>query len=242
MNTTLASGARRIRRIVQQTDTAAGRAFDSFILLLIVLSIVSLSVETLPDWPPGARRVFNVSEIVITVLFTIEYGLRIATAPKRIEYIFSFYGIVDLIAVLPLYLALGFDLRSARAVRLFRVFRILKITRYNGAMLRFGEALVLAKEEIVIFILITLIFIYFASIGIYYFEHEAQPDQFRSVLSSLWWAVATLTTVGYGDVYPVTVGGKVFTFVILMCGLGIVAMPSALIAAAMLKIRRDEDG
>ena len=98
-----------------------------------------------------------------------------------------------------------------------------------------------AKEEVMIFFLATLILLYFSAVGIYYFEHEAQPDHFQSIFHSLWWAVATLTTVGYGDVYPVTAGGKLFTFLILMCGLGIVAVPAGLVAAALSKVRDEEE-
>ena len=108
-------------------------------------------------------------------------------------------------------------------------------------MERFKKALSYAKEEVVIFLIATVIILYLAAVGMYYFEHDAQPEAFQSIFDSLWWAVATLTTVGYGDVYPVTVGGKIFTFLILMCGLGVVAVPAGLIAAALSKVRRDED-
>ena len=106
---------------------------------------------------------------------------------------------------------------------------------------RFGKAIGLAKEEIVLFLAVPVILLYLSAVGIYHFEHEAQPEAFPSIVHSLWWATATLTTVGYGDVYPVTAGGKVFTFVILMCGLGIVAVPAGLVAAALSKVRHDED-
>ena len=117
---------------------------------------------------------------------------------------------------------------------------MLKLTRYSQAMERFAKAISYAREEIIIFFVATIIILYLASVGIYYFEHDAQPEAFRSIFDSMWWAVATLTTVGYGDVYPVTVGGKIFTFVILMCGLGVVAVPAGLISAALSKVRRDE--
>jgi voltage-gated potassium channel len=108
-------------------------------------------------------------------------------------------------------------------------------------MARFGRALSLAKEEAIVLSVATSVLLYLSAMGIYFFEHEAQPENFRSLFDSLWWAIATLTTVGYGDVYPITVGGRLFTFVVLMCGLGIVAMPAGLVAAALLRIRHDED-
>ena len=230
-----------IRQVVNESDRFSGRAFDFVVLFLIVFSIITLTIDTLPDLPPFVSDFLDISEIVITVLFTIEYLVRIAAAPKKIGYILSFYGIVDLIAILPFYIALGVDLRAVRAFRLFRIIRILKLTRYGRAMERFAKALSYAKEEVVIFFIATIIILYLASVGMYYFEHDAQPDAFRSIFDSLWWAVATLTTVGYGDIYPVTVGGKIFTFVILMCGLGVVAVPAGLISAALSKVRRDED-
>ena len=175
-------------------------------------------------------------------LFTLEYCLRVATAPRKLNYIFSFYGIIDLLAIVPFYLSLGaVDAQTLRIVRLFRIIRILKLTRHSQAMNRFQKAITLAKEEIVLFSVATAILLYLAAFGIYHFEHATQPEAFPSVLHSLWWATATLTTVGYGDIYPVTAGGRLFTFVVLMCGLGIVAVPAGLVAAALSKIRQNED-
>ena len=227
---------------MQRSDTSAGRAFDWAVLGLIVLSIVILSVDTLPGLSPSARRSLHVSETIITILFTVEYILRVATAPKKLGYILSFYGIVDLLAILPFYLtAAGVDLYKLRIVRMFRVLRVLKLLRYNEALKRFGKALTLAKEEIAVYSLATGMMLYLAAAGIYYFEHEAQPEVFGSIVHCLWWAVVTLTTVGYGDVYPVTAGGKAFTFLVLMCGLGIVAVPAGLVSAALSQVRRDEE-
>ena len=230
-----------IRGIVQESDTKAGRAFDSVILVLIISSIITVTFETLPDLSPAAKRAFYIFETVTVVLFTIEYVLRIATAPKVRGYIFSFHGIIDLVAILPFYLSLGFDLRAARALRLFRIFRILKIARYNRAMSRFGKAISEAKEEVMIFFFATLILLYLSAVGIYYFEHEAQPKIFSSIIHSLWWVLVTLTTVGYGDVVPLTLGGKLFTFVILICGLGVVAIPAGIVASALSKVVKNEE-
>ena len=150
-----------------------GARFDLFILFLIVVSVITFSVETLPGLSPVTKKVLEVSEVVITLLFTIEYMLRIVTSSKKVRYIFSFYGIIDLIAVLPFYLALGLDFRSMRIFRLFRIFRILKIAQYNQAMARLGKAFMYAKYEILIFLGATLMLLYFAAVGIYYFEHVA---------------------------------------------------------------------
>ena len=235
-----------IRDIVQKSDTAAGRAFDLFVLLLIVFSIITLSVETLPDLPPTLAYWLYVSEVVVTFLFTLEYILRVFTIARKRDYIFSFYGMIDLVAILPFYLSLvmglfGIDLRFLRVLRLLRIFRIFKLVRYNDAFARLCKAVIDAKEEFLVFLLLLMLLIFLSSAGIYYFEHQAQPEKFSSIPHSLWWSLITLTTVGYGDVYPVTLGGKLFTFVILICGLGIVAVPAGIVAAALSKVTRQEE-
>ena len=231
----------RLFKTNQRRDTLIRQALEIGVLTLIVYSLVTLPVETLPDLPRPVAQYLKVSEIVVTLLFTLEYLLRIVNSRQRLKYVFSFYGIVDLIAILPFYLALGIDLRGFRAFRLFRIFRLLKLKRYSKAIDRFATALSIAWEEIVIFLFATATILYLSAVGIYYFEHTAQPSEFKSVLHCLWWSVATLTTVGYGDGYPITVGGKIFTFVILMMGLGIVAIPAGLIASALAEARKVEE-
>ena len=133
--------------------------------------------------------------------------------------------------------AFGLDLRFIRVIRLLRLFRAFKIVRYSKALQLYARAFKLAKEELVLFFLVALMLIYFAAAGIHLFEYQEQPEEFSSVFHSLWWAVVTLTTVGYGDIYPVTLGGRIFTFFLLLIGLGTIAVPSGIIASALGKAR-----
>lgn len=174
------------------------------------------------------------------MIFTCEYIIRVVVADRPLRFVFSFFGIVDLLAILPFYLSLGIDLRSIRSVRLLRLFRILKMARYNAAIHRFQTALKIAREELVLFSCVAVLVLYLSAVGIYFFENEAQPEAFASVPHSLWWALASLTTVGYGDIYRITLGGRLFTFVVLVVGLGVVAIPPGLIASALTKAREIE--
>ncbi|KIX12402.1 ion transporter [Dethiosulfatarculus sandiegensis] len=213
---------------------------EYFIQALIVTNLLVVGVETIPDLPRTLVWIFNVFEICSVIIFTVEYLVRILGGRPRLSYAWSFMGVVDLLAIIPFYLSLGLDLRSFRAFRLLRLVRLLKLARYSRAMRRYHRAFMIAKEEIILFGITALIVLYLAAVGIYFFEHEAQPKVFSSVFHSLWWAVATLTTVGYGDVYPVTIGGKIFTFLVLSVGLGIVAVPTGLLASALASAREIE--
>ena len=215
--------------------------WEFFIQFLILTSLVAFALETIPVLPEWARSCFRTLEITTIAVFTVEYLLRLLLSRPRAGYAFSFLGVVDLIAIIPFYLSLGVDLRTLRAIRMIRLFRLLKLARYSRAMKRLRNAFLIAKEELVLFGAAALIVLYLASVGIYYCEREAQPEAFASVFHALWWAVVTLTTVGYGDVFPVTLGGKIFTFLVLVIGLGIVAVPTGLFASALSRAREMEE-
>ncbi len=214
--------------------------FEWLISGLIIYSVICFSIETLPDLSPETIRFLHYSEIATVAIFTVEYFYRIYVAPNRIKFIFSFYGLIDLIAILPFYLTFAVDLQSMRFIRLLRLISILKLSIYNKAVNRFNKALYLVKEELIIFTLASMIVFYLAAVGIYHFEHDAQPDKFRSIFDCVWWAVITLTTVGYGDIYPITIGGRLFTFLILILGLGLVAVPAGLVASSFSVVRHQE--
>lgn len=224
-----------IKSIVEINDNKASKYFSLCIQCLILISVIAFSIETIPNLENQTKSILRIIEVSCVIIFTLEYLLRIYVADNKLRFIFSFFGIIDMLAILPFYLAFGLDLRFLRSLRFLRLFRVFKLVRYNKAINHFTKAIRAAKEEILIFLIVTLLLIYFAAIGIYYFEKEAQPEHFSSVFDSLWWAIITLTTVGYGDVYPITIGGRVFTFFVLMVGLGIVAIPTGIISSALSK-------
>ena len=229
-----------IRTVLEDTDRPSGKVFAFTIQFLIIVSLVTFSIDTLPNLEQRTKDILRLAEVITVGVFTAEYLLRIAVSKAPMKYVLSFYGLVDLAAILPFYVAAGLDLRSVRVLRLPRLVRILKLLKYNRAIKRFHRALIIAREELILFGFVAIILLYLSAVGIYYFERAAQPEEFSSVLHSLWWAVTTLTTVGYGDMYPVTAGGKLFTFIVLMIGLGIVAIPTGLFASALTKVRDEE--
>ncbi|MGR7812901.1 ion transporter [Lacinutrix undariae] len=231
----------KIRSIIEDNTSQKGKIFDYFIQILIFLSLIAFTIETLPNNSENTINTLNLFELICVIIFSAEYILRIGVSKHPLKYIFSFYGIIDFLAIFPFYLKGAYDLRALRVFRIFRIFRALKLIRYNKALNRFHIAAKIAKEEIILFLIITSIFIFLASAGIYFFENEAQPQVFTSVIHSGWWAIVTLTTVGYGDVYPITTGGKIFTFFTLLIGVGIVTIPAGLIASALSKARDIEE-
>ena len=180
----------KITQIVCRYNTEPLRqVLSHFVLFLIIVSIITLSIETLPNLSSTTKKKLDILEVAITIFFTIEYVVRIVFSQRRSKYIFSFFGILDLVAILPFYLSLGIDLRAVRAFRLFRIFRILKLAKYDVAMARLGKAFSYMKKEISIFLFTTFILLYLSAALVYFFEHPAQPEKFQSIFHSLWWAV-----------------------------------------------------
>lgn len=230
----------KLREIIENTETKQGRIFDWIVQILIILSIIAFSFETLPNISEQMRNLLLTAEYLFIGAFTIEYLLRIYVAKRSWKYITSFYGIIDFLAVIPFYLGLPIDLRSLRVLRVMRIFRTLKIIRYNKALRRFLHVIQIIKEELVIFLVVIAILFYISATGIYFFEHSVQPEFFGSIFDSLWWAIVTLTTVGLGDVYPVTLGGKIFTFFMLVLSLAVISIPAGLIASSFSEVRKNE--
>ena len=214
--------------------------FEKVTPYLIIISLIGFSVDTLPNLSPELRSILEIEEIIIVTIFSVEYILRLIVSKPRSRYVFSFFGLIDLVAIIPFYLTVGIDLRAVRVFRFLGLFRALKLAKYSQAIIRCRAALRIVKEELILFSALSALLIFFSAVGIYYFENAAQPEVYSSVFQSLWWAVATLTTVGYGDIYPITVGGKIFTFFVLMIGLGVVAVPTGMLASALSQVRNQE--
>lgn len=214
--------------------------WELFFQAVILLSLLDFALGTLPNLSDSQRFIIDSFEVFSIAVFSIEYLIRATFSRPRRRYIFGFFGVVDLIAILPFFVGISLDLRSLRALRLLRLFRVLKLVRYSSAMKRIHRAFLISREELILFAMTAAILLYLAGVGIYFFEHKEQPEVFASAFDGLWWATATLTTVGYGDVYPVTGGGRFFTFLVLSIGLGIVAVPSGIVASALAQAREEE--
>lgn len=223
--------------------TRADKAVNSFIVGLILLNTIAAILETVDSIYTRYQPVFHTIEFVSVIIFSAEYVLRVwccTIHPQyrhplkgRIQYIFSVGAIIDMLAILPFYLPLfgGNDLRFIRSLRLLRFFRFLKLGRYLNASKVIGNVFKEKKEELVLSFVITVFLIVMASCLMYYAEHDAQPEKFSSIPETMWWSVATLTTVGYGDEYPITALGKFLTACISILGIGMFALPAGILAS-----------
>ncbi len=245
----------RIFRIIEKGENGhrLNKYFDYFILALIVLSVFSIILESISDFNLQYGIYLKWFNTVAVIIFSIEYILRIYVSDiiypsssrikSALKFIFSTYGIIDLLAVIPFYLPMfiKIDLRFLRILRLTRFLRILKINRYSNSLKLIGDVIKEKKPELVITGFLTFLILIIASFLMYYVEGEKQPDKFPDILSAIWWAVATLTTVGYGDVYPVTGLGKLISGIIAILGIGIVALPTGLISSGFMdKIQKQK--
>lgn len=190
---------------------------------------------------------FRIFEIFSIIIFTLEYLGRLYTANlngrPRSKFVFSFYGMVDLLAILPFFLPfiVKLDLRVLRILRLFRIIRIFKLGRFNNSFKTIKEVLQATKNELLMTVFIAFILLLISSTLMYYVESDVQPEKFKSIPHAFWWAIATLTTVGYGDVYPITGVGKLISSVIAIIGIGFVALPTGILSSAyMEKIKKKE--
>ena len=227
--------------------------FDGTIIALIVINVLLVVLDTF-NIPSPYDTISGVIETVSVIIFTVEYLARVWVADlrfpgmtpfrARLKYIFSFMALVDLIAILPFYVPfiIPVDLRVLRALRLVRLFRLFKVGRYTTAFTTIADVFKRKAHQLISSLLVVGLLMVIASILMYNVEHDAQPGVFDNALSGLWWAIATLTTVGYGDIYPVTVAGKILSAIIALLGIGLVAVPTGIISAGFMEaVEKPED-
>lgn len=224
-------------KIIFGTDTRAGKNFDVFLLWLILLSVLTVMLESIPELGQEFPFTFKVIEYTVTVLFTMEYLLRIFVSPRPIKYIFSIWGVIDLMAILPTYLSFLITgthyLVVVRILRLLRVFRILKLVRFNSESRVLIEALKASSYKISIFLL-TVVAIT-TLMGTIMYVIEGGEKGFTSIPQSIYWAIVTITTVGYGDMVPHTVVGKILSSFAMILGYAIIAVPTGIVTIELSK-------
>lgn len=224
-------------------DQTIDRVVAVFLMLLILVNTVAVVLETVDDLNTRFGSIFRAIEVVSIAIFTIEYFLRLWVAPLdaryaqpfwgRVRYAFSAMAIIDLLAILPAFLPLifGVDLRIIRFLRIFRLFRLFKLSRYVQSLNSLDDVIRSKKEELIVTIVMIAMLLLFSSSLMYVVETEAQPDKFPDIPSAMWWGVATLTTVGYGDVFPITPLGKLLGGFIAFLGIGMFALPTGILAS-----------
>ena len=223
----------KLHEIIYEADTPSGKLFDIILLLAIMASVLLVMLESISTINDKYQDIFNLLEWVITILFSIEYIARIISVKQPYKYIFSFYGIIDLLSTLPKYISLFYGgsqaLATIRALRLLRVFRILKITRYLGASNQLASAIKASRAKIAVFIFtVIIVATIFGSI-----MHliEGEENGFRNIPESIYWCIVTLTTVGFGDIYPHTPVGQFIASILMILGYGIIAVPTGIVSA-----------
>lgn len=233
----MSSIKQKIHRIIFGVGTPAGRAFDIVLLILIMASITTLMLESVEGIYSNWSRLFFHLDWIITGLFTIEYVLRIWTSEEKKSYVFSFYGLIDLFSILPTYLSIFImgsqTLAVIRVLRLLRVFRVLKLVQFMGEASKLRAALKTSSRKIFVFLFFVIIVSVF--IGTLMFIIEGRVNGFTSIPRSIYWAIVTLTTVGYGDIAPQTTLGQLLAMVLMIMGYGVIAVPTGLVTAGIIQ-------
>ena len=232
-----------LHEIIYEADTPEGKLFDVLLLFLILLSVFVVMLDSISVFHDNYRYLFDIIEWIITILFSIEYTLRIIVVKKPLKYVTSFYGIIDLLSILPQYLSFFFvssgSLAALRALRLLRVFRILKLTRFIGESNFLIRSLKASRAKIAVFLF--TVFILSIIFGTIMYLIEGEENGFTSIPESIYWTIVTLTTVGYGDIVPSTTLGRLIAAIIMIMGYGIIAVPTGIVSAEMAQKRRRPD-
>jgi len=247
----------KIFDIIESPDDrdAASRAFDTSILLLIIVNLILIIAETFP-MSQRLHDVFNAVEIFTVIVFTLEYALRLWTADlmfpalspakARVRFLFTFMALIDLFSILPFYIPFVFspDFLVLRALRIIRLLRLFKINRVTSTFSTIGEVFRKKFRQLASSIFIIFLLMLIVSVLMFNVEHDAQPEKFHNAFSSFWWALSTLTTIGYGDIYPITVAGQILNGVFAFLGIGLIAIPTGIISAGFVEQarRQTDDG
>jgi len=231
----------KLHEIIYEADTPSGKLFDIILLIAILASIILVMLESIKSFDDKYHTFLNISEWVITILFSIEYIARIISVRKPLKYILSFYGIIDLLSTLPKYISLflagSHALVALRALRLLRVFRILKLARYLGASNQLANAIKASRAKIAVFLFAVMI----AAVifGTIMYLVEGEDHGFDNIPKSVYWCIVTLTTVGFGDIAPETPLGQLIATIIMILGYGIIAVPTGIVSAEYTKASGD---
>jgi voltage-gated potassium channel len=233
----------KLQEIIYESNTIPGKIFDVSLLILIVASILIVMLDSVEQWHVAYGDFFLIMEWIFTVIFTIEYILRLISIKKPIRYVFSFFGIIDLLAIIPSYLSIFFlgaqSLLVLRALRLLRVFRIFKLTHFLTEMQFLGVAIRGSVKKISIFMFVVLMLV--VILGSIMYLVEKGEHGFSTIPDSIYWAIVTITTVGYGDISPVSATGKFVASIIMLMGYGIIAVPTGIVTTEMALAARKSD-
>ena len=231
----------KIFEVIFEADTPAGKLFDVCLLLAILTSVGLVMLESVPILNAKYHTIFVVFEWIITALFTIEYALRLYCVRKPLRYFFSFYGVIDLLSILPTYIGIFYPttkfLSNIRILRLFRIFRIFGLTQF----LRGGNVLLLAlkqsRAKIIVFLSFVILVVVVIGSIMFVVEGSHPESGFTSIPTSIYWAVVTLTTVGYGDIAPVTAFGKFLASIVMILGYGVIAVPTGIVSSEFSRMK-----
>ncbi|MBN2746495.1 MAG: ion transporter [Bacteroidales bacterium] len=229
----------KLHQIIFESDTKAGKLFDEILILMIILSITVVALDSVPSFNEKTKHIFHLLEWCFTALFTLEYAIRIWTTGKPLKYIFSFYGIIDFLSIVPTYIGVffpqGFAFASLRMIRLVRIFRILKLVQFLGASKVITQSLKQSRYKITVFFTAVLIIV--TVMGAIMYMVEGPESGFNSIPHSIYWAIVTITTVGYGDISPITPLGQFIASLVMLLGYAIIAVPTGIISSELINHR-----
>ncbi|MBW8199385.1 ion transporter [Flagellimonas abyssi] len=232
---------KKLHEVIYEADTPAGKSFDILLFILIIISVILVMLESIDEFDEHYHKTLLTLEWIVTIFFTLEYIARLISIKKPLKYVFSFYGIIDFLSTIPLYLSYILAgsqvLLAVRAFRLLRIFRILKLVKFMGEASQLQSALRASRAKIAVFIYVVLILS--VIMGTLMYIVEGDDSGFTSIPKSIYWTIVTLTTVGYGDIAPQTNLGQFLATVIMVLGYGIIAVPTGIVTAEFTKNTKD---